>query len=164
MTFLFVFQGNSAPPPLPPPKIETVQPAAPTSYVIPESNNSTAKIETTTPKKSDQSPNPALKSKDPGSNPDAAATNAAATAAASVASAEEYQAINDRLNRIEKLISDLMVKVDDKTRSIEKSVAKVKSSKSKHASHKPQSVTICVDSPSASGAKDGNNCDQEQFL
>jgi len=84
--------------------------------------------------------------------------------AASAASAEEYQAINDRLNRIEKLISDLMVKVDDKTRSIEKSVAKVKSSKSKHASHKPQSVTICVDSPSASGVKDGNNCDQEQFL
>ena len=162
MTFLFVFQGNSAPPPLPPPKIETVQPAAPTSYVIPESNNSTAKIETTTPKKSDQSPNPALK--DPGSNPAAAATNAAATAAASAASAEEYQAINNRLNRIEKLISDLMVKVDDKTRSIEKSVAKVKSSKSKHASHKPQSVTICVDSPSASGVKDGNNCDQEQFL
>ena len=160
MTFIFVFQGNSAPPPLPPPKIETVQPAAPTSYVIPESNNSTAKIETPTPKKSD---NPALKSKDPGSNP-VAVTTAAAAVAASAASVEEYQAINDRLNRIEKLISDLMVKVDDKTRSIEKSVAKVKSSKSKHASHKPQSVTICVDSPSASGAKDGNNCDQEQFL
>lgn len=151
---------------MPPPKIETVQPTAPTSYVIPESNNSTAKIETPTPKKSD---NPAsLKSKDTGSNPAAVTTAVAAaptTAAASPASVEEYQAINDRLNRIEKLISDLMVKVDDKTRSIEKSVAKVKSSsKSKHASHKPQSVTICVDGPSASGAKDGNNCDQEQFL
>lgn len=83
----------------------------------------------------------------------------------------EYQAINDRLNHIEKLINDLMVKVDDKTRSIERTMAKVKSSsKSKYA--KPQSVTICVDSASSagqsgqqqgSGSGGGNNCD-EQFL
>ena len=87
----------------------------------------------------------------------------------------EYQAINERLNRIEQLISDLMVKVDDKTRSIEKSVAKVKSSsKSKHV--KPQNVTICVDSGGGGGSgsntavtglagsnQASNNCD-EQFL
>lgn len=104
----------------------------------------------------------------------AAASSADATAAVVEKSAgssnNEYQAINDRLNRIEQLISDLMIKVDDKTRSIEKSVAKVKSSKSKH--EKPRNVTLCVDSssaaaPSSSGC-DGtraspNNCD-EQFL
>lgn len=74
---------------------------------------------------------------------------------------QDYQAINDRLNRIEQLISDLMVKVDDKTRSIEKSVAKVRASNSGSSSKKkPQSVTICVDS-AAAGSND--NCD-EQFL
>lgn len=82
----------------------------------------------------------------------------------------EYQAINDRLNHIEKLINDLMVKVDDKTRSIERTMAKVKSSsKSKYS--KPQSVTICVDSASSASGQPGtsqqgaagSNCD-EQFL
>ena len=131
---------------MPTPKIETVQPAE-TSLL---KTNSTTNVETNV-KKSDP---PALKSIVSGSNPATAST---------AASAEEYQAINDRLNNIEKLISDLMVKVDDKTRSIERSVAKVKSSKSKHV--KPQSVTICVDSPAlpSSGKNDGNNCD-EQFL
>ena len=72
----------------------------------------------------------------------------------------EYQAINDRLNRIENLIADFMVKLEDKTRSIEKSVAKARSSKSKHA--KPHSVTICVDSSGNQGQQD-SNCD-EQYL
>lgn len=76
----------------------------------------------------------------------------------------DYVAINDRLSRIEQLISDFMVKVDDKTRSIEKSVAKSKSKSSK----KTHSVTISVDSPRSRGAGAGlssntNNCD-EQFL
>ena len=77
-------------------------------------------------------------------------------------SGPDYAHLNDRLNRIEQLISDLMVKVDDKTRSIEKSVAKVKA-KSKHA--KPHSVTICVDSPQGAGTSgaSNNDCD-EQFL
>ncbi len=95
----------------------------------------------------------------------------AAAAAVAAAASQEYQAITDRLNRIEQLISDLMVKVDDKTRSIEKSVAKVKlasSSKSK----KPHQVTICVDSSGAQQGASGSsnqpttsttNCD-EQFL
>ena len=137
---------------MPTPKIETVQPAAATSYVIPE---------TSTKKETVKSDHPALLNKH--SNKDSNPGAANPSGAASVASAEEYQAINDRLNRIEKLISDLMTKVDDKTRSIEKSVAKVKSHSSKSKHVKPQSVTICVDSPSVSGAKDGNNCD-EQFL
>ena len=139
---------------MPTPKIETVQPAAAaTSYVIPE--NSTKK-ETV---KSD----PPASSLNKHTNKRDSSPGTTANAVTSAASAEEYQAINDRLNRIEKLISDLMTKVDDKTRSIEKSVAKVKSHSSKSKHVKPQSVTICVDSPSAAGAKDGNNCD-EQFL
>lgn len=78
------------------------------------------------------------------------------SAAGGAGAPQEYQAINDRLNRIEQLISEFMIKVDEKTRSIEKSVAKSKSSK-KHG--KPHSVTICVDSAAADIA----NCD-EQFL
>ena len=73
----------------------------------------------------------------------------------------EYVAINDRLNRIENLISDFMIKLDDKTRSIEKSVAKSRSSKSKHA--KPHSVTICVDSAGNQQQGLDSNCD-EQYL
>ena len=134
---------------MPTPKIETVQPAA-TSYVIPESNSSTKLKET-------------VKKSDPPENKHTNKDSTVNAVTSAAASAEEYQAINDRLNRIEKLISDLMTKVDDKTRSIEKSVAKVKSHSSKSKHVKPQSVTICVDSPSVSGAKDGNNCD-EQFL
>ena len=119
----------------PPPKIETVQPM----IVAPPAEKKSEKSDHSVPSKSGSSNDP----RTPG-GPD-------------------YQHLNDRLNRIEQLISDLMVKVDDKTRSIEKSVAKVKA-KSKHA--KPQSVTICVDSPNTGGATQGgsnNDCD-EQFL
>ena len=124
--------GGAAPPATQaPPKIESVPPAAVIEKVE-------KKLEISVKSDKDKSAGQAGHSAGQPSGPD-------------------YQHLNDRLNRIEQLISDLMVKVDDKTRSIEKSVAKVKA-KSKHA--KPQSVTICVDSPQGGAS---NDCD-EQFL
>ena len=148
-------RGDKAPAPAPPqlnppPKIETVQP------VIVEKKPFTSTE---------------VSAKDTSSTLKAASASSASLVAKSPAEAShsgpDYAHLNDRLNRIEQLISDLMVKVDDKTRSIEKSVAKVKHAKSKHA--KPhQSVTICVDSPQGAGGTSGiggsnNDCD-EQFL
>ena len=143
-------RGDKAPAPAPPqlnppPKIETVQP------VIVEKKPFTSTE---------------VSAKDTSSTLKAASASSASLVAKSPAEAShsgpDYAHLNDRLNRIEQLISDLMVKVDDKTRSIEKSVAKVKA-KSKHA--KPHSVTICVDSPQGAGTSgaSNNDCD-EQFL
>ena len=143
-------QSNSAPPP----KIETVQPVISVEKKMKPfalEVVSSAKDTSSSSLKASSSATPVIVAKsqtEHNSGPD-------------------YAHLNDRLNRIEQLISDLMVKVDDKTRSIEKSVAKVKHAKSKHA--KPhQSVTICVDSPQGAGGTSGiggsnNDCD-EQFL
>lgn len=147
-----------APPPQsnppPPPKIETVQPV-----ITVEKKMKPFALEVSS-------------AKDTSSSSLKASSSSATTTSVIVAKSQteqhsgpDYAHLNDRLNRIEQLIGDLMVKVDDKTRSIEKSVAKVKHAKSKHA--KPhQSVTICVDSPQGAGTGTGgsnNDCD-EQFL
>ena len=141
-----------APPPAAamPPKIETVKPAP--SAVAPDTTEINKKGDTVVDSgKSDATAN--------GKLPSAVAVSGSNNQ--QQMNGPQYEALNDRLNRIEKLITDLMIKVDDKTRSIEKTVAKVKSSKSKHFKP-PQAVTICVDSPSGGGMSPGT-CD-EQFL
>ena len=150
-----------APPPQsnppPPPKIETVQPV-----ITVEKKMKPFALEVSSAKDTSSS---SLKASS--STSSATATSViVAKSQTEQHSGPDYAHLNDRLNRIEQLIGDLMVKVDDKTRSIEKSVAKVKHAKSKHA--KPhQSVTICVDSPQGAGTSgtggSNNDCD-EQFL
>ena len=138
-------------------KPDSPAPAAPTSSTAPSTTEKVDDKKLTPPSgeqqpdtKSEKNTKPTTPKKDP--------SLPSSTAPAQSINSVEYQAINDRLNRIENLISDFMVKLDDKTRSIEKSVAKVRSSKSKHA--KPH-VTICVDSAGNQGPD--SNCD-EQYL
>ena len=157
------FKGAAAAPP--PPAPTPVAPAAPTETTV--AKESTAAPTATTLKVKEAVKKEAESEKKQGAVASGASEKGGSGSALSKKDSEtsqlnsvEYQAINDRLNRIENLIADFMVKLEDKTRSIEKSVAKARSSKSKHA--KPHSVTICVDSSGNQGQQD-SNCD-EQYL
>ena len=157
------FKGAAAAPP--PPAPTPVAPAAPTETTV--TKESTAAPTATTLKVKEAVKKEAESEKKQGGVTSGASEKGASSSAVSKKDTEtsrldsaEYKAINDRLNRIENLIADFMVKLEDKTRSIEKSVAKARSSKSKHA--KPHSVTICVDSSGNQGQQD-SNCD-EQYL
>ena len=153
------FKGAAAAPP--PPAPTPVAPAPPAAETTVAKESTTAPVATTLKVKEAKKEDSSSEKKQ--SAADAEKGSGAASKKDSEKSqlnSAEYQAINDRLNRIENLIADFMVKLEDKTRSIEKSVAKARSSKSKHA--KPHSVTICVDSSGNQGQQD-SNCD-EQYL